>query len=300
MEYNNNWLSYHIFCHNYSIHDKIICKLTNWAIEENIKDYFFIRYWEGGPHIRFRIKKNDYLKDYYKIALQNLLSEELENNVVSITKEQYYRGNKLDGKKIPIQELPWFDNNSIISIDYIRENDRYGGKEFIEEAENLFNKSSILVFLLLKEHNNCKLTIRVFFYLYIYKAVIEKIEYNELDFDQMQFYTTCFKYWKTLYELENTSYITNLTNSISNSFDSNIENINKVFMFISKSKVEEFSKPLIIYLKKVGYLKGKKMMRSVLFSQMHMFANRLGIPIEYECGIYGYLKKTDNLFNRGK
>ena len=82
-------------------HDSIICTLNNWASKEGITCFFFIRYWEGGPHIRFRIKTAESSnKDYYQILSDLLDSELSSSNVnVTLTKEQYYKGHKLDGQK---------------------------------------------------------------------------------------------------------------------------------------------------------------------------------------------------------
>ncbi|GAB6886387.1 lantibiotic dehydratase C-terminal domain-containing protein [Streptococcus equinus] len=282
------WLSYHIFCHNLMLHDSIICTLNNWASKEGLKCFFFIRYWEGGPHIRFRIKTAESSnKDYHKI-ISDLLDSELSGSNITLTKEQYYKGHKLDGKKIPLEDLPWYDNNSIVSIPYVRENERYGGCEVIEKAETVFNHSSRLVSTMLENCMNCHIIIRMLFYIYTYEQVKTAITEKKIDFDFGQFYTNCFSYWSKLYDLKNESYIADIIVSIDRSFSGKEEKIKAVFSIIQPEIRDSFIKNLIEYLEEVCQLRGKKMMRSVLFSQMHMFANRLGIPIEYECAIYGY------------
>lgn len=282
------WLSYHIFCHNSMHHDRIICTLNNWASKEGVSCFFFIRYWEGGPHIRFRMKIIDSNhKDYYKILL-NILKSELSDSNTVLTKEQYYNGHKLDGKIIPLENLPWYDNNSIVSIPYVREIERYGGYEVIEKAETVFYYSSQLVATMLKTYINCHTMIRVLFYIYTYEQVKKEIIRKVLDFDFEQFYSNCFSYWNKLYDLTNESYIENVIVFVRRSFDEKKEKINTVFSFIQPNIRNSFTTSLIEYLEEVYQLRGKKMMRSVLFSQMHMFANRLGIPIEYECAVYGY------------
>ncbi|MDV5976370.1 UNVERIFIED_CONTAM: bacteriocin biosynthesis protein [Streptococcus canis] len=288
MEEIEKWLSYHIFCHNPIHHDKIICTLNNWASKDDFACFFFIRYWEGGPHIRFRIKTaNSSNKDYHKI-LSDLLHSELSFTDVILTKEQYYKGHKLDGKKIPMENLPWYGNNSIVSIPYVRENERYGGREVIEQAESVFYYSSQLVSKMLEDCMNCHIMIRILFYIYIYEQVKAAIIEKNFDFDYEQFYENCFSYWKKLYDLKGESYVSDAVTSIGRSFEGKEEKIETTFSFIQPEIRNLFITSLIEYLEEVRQLRGKKMMRSVLFSQMHMFANRLGIPIEYECAVYGY------------
>ena len=284
------WLSYHIFCHNLMHHDSIICTLNNWASKEGITCFFFIRYWEGGPHIRFRIKTTESSnKDYYQILSDLLDSELSSSNVnVTLTKEQYYKGHKLDGEKIPLKNLPWYNNNSIVSIPYVRENERYGGYEVIEKAESVFYHSSQLVSTMLEGCMNCHVMIRILFYIHTYEQVKTAITDKKIDFDFEQFYANCFSYWNKLYDLKNESYIADIITSIEHSFEGKEEKIKTVFSLINPEMRDSFITILIEYLEEVYQLRGKKMMRSVLFSQMHMFANRLGIPIEYECAIYGY------------
>ena len=52
------WKSLHIFY--YDNHDELLCFGILPIIKKyNIRQFFFIRYWEQGPHIRFRIKTDD-------------------------------------------------------------------------------------------------------------------------------------------------------------------------------------------------------------------------------------------------
>lgn len=282
------WLSYHIFCHNLIQHDRIICILNKWAIQEEISCFFFIRYWEGGPHIRFRIKTLESLnKNYHKI-LSELLESELSNDDIKLTKDQYYKGHKLDGEKIPLEKLPWYENNSIVSIPYVRENERYGGCELIEKAESVFYHSSQFAAAMLEEFLNCHMIIRLFFYIYTYEQIKIEIIKKKINFDFDRFYANCYSYWSELYGINEETYIVSVIDTIKHSFEEKEEKINRSFSFIKPIIKYSFIKNLIEYLEAVYQLRGKKMMRSVLFSQMHMFANRLGIPIEYECAIYRY------------
>lgn len=281
------WLSYHIFCHNSRNHDAIIWILDRWCYKENIV-YFFIRYWEGGPHIRFRIK-GDRLKAreyYYKI--HTLLASELSDNNINLTKNQYYANHKLDGIKIDIESLPWYKNNSIVLIPYVREYERYGGKNLIGQAEIVFYYSSQLVSKMLGNFTNCHIIFRILFFIYIYNQVNISIKKRKLDFDFEKFFDNCYRYWNNLYNLKDEIYVSDVAKFIKEIFEKKEEKIESIFSFIKEEDKINFIESLIKYIENVYLCKGAKMSRSVLFSQMHMFANRLGIPIESECAVYKY------------
>lgn len=294
MKNSENWLSYHIFCHDYSMHDKIICVLYFWATEAGFSENcFFIRYWEGGPHIRFRFKEKSELQSHYKTMIENLLRDKLSGHK-RFTKKQYYEGNKLDGQKIPIQDLPWYENNSIVSIEYVREYERYGGEKLICDAELVFNRSSALAATFLNTCANCKQSIRILYYLYVYSKVKRRIIDNGINLDFERFYSACFSYWCELYEMEATGYIINIANQIKKGIKTKNKEIEEIFSFIEKQVLDDFIKAVIENMQKISSIIDNSKMCSVLFSQMHMFANRIGIPIEYECAIYGYLMLSES------
>ncbi|MDA6131158.1 hypothetical protein OSK38_27810, partial [Escherichia coli] len=62
-----NWKAYHVFYHgNLDILiQQCIKPITKKLLSEGIAEkFFFIRYWEGGPHIRLRV--NQLAEDSYK------------------------------------------------------------------------------------------------------------------------------------------------------------------------------------------------------------------------------------------
>ena len=139
------WNSYHIFIHDVSYHDRFISDtLKPFLAHENnrITHYFFIRYWQGGPHIRLRyITKDDN-------CTKALLDEHVQSFFdkyspsVTLTKEAYYQNHTFDGNRPHDDEIYWIEDRSIESIPYTPELDRYGGKEVMHLSESLFQKSS--------------------------------------------------------------------------------------------------------------------------------------------------------------
>jgi thiopeptide-type bacteriocin biosynthesis protein len=97
--------------------------------------YFFIRYWENGPHIRLRFKGNDEI-------LLSKVKPMLEDHFNSWFKKfPSERETPEWTKKLPEKDR-WFPNNTIQFIEYEPEVERYGGPVAIEIAERQFQLSS--------------------------------------------------------------------------------------------------------------------------------------------------------------
>jgi thiopeptide-type bacteriocin biosynthesis protein len=128
-----NWISVHVF-HNYSF-DKILLEhllpLTNHLKENGyISSMFFIRYWEAGPHIRYRILLTDDTKVDF---LKNLIIEKSKKYFISLEKH----------------DLEY----SFQFVNYIQELKRYGGEKVIKIAEKHFHDSSKSVLSILNDNS---------------------------------------------------------------------------------------------------------------------------------------------------
>lgn len=103
--------------------------------------YFFIRYWENGPHIRLRFK-----------AQGNNLIEELKLRVIDFFAIYF--------EKYPSSRLGYISginiaaNNSYVFEEYTPETSRYGGKLALEVSEHQFQYSSQACLTLLSENKN--------------------------------------------------------------------------------------------------------------------------------------------------
>jgi thiopeptide-type bacteriocin biosynthesis protein len=106
--------------------------------------YFFIRYWEKGPHIRLRFKGNPIV---------------LENKVKPVLTDHFsgYFAAHPSQRTDPawLQQVPeaqqWLRNNSILFTDYEPETARYGGPDGLVIAEGQFKASSDVVLAVLQE-----------------------------------------------------------------------------------------------------------------------------------------------------
>lgn len=108
--------------------------------EKIINKYFFIRYWESGPHIRLRLSvTEENLVDRLKKIVEKKIQSYFKK-YPSFRKDEKYH--KTFGKL--------YDNNSIQMIEYIPETDRYGGINAMSISESQFCSSSEATLKLLK------------------------------------------------------------------------------------------------------------------------------------------------------
>ena len=110
--------------------------LIDQVMGEKLADqYFFIRYWEKGPHIRLRFKGDT-----------NTLEDKVKPLIIAHF-DQYFK-NKPSERQDPewikeaTEEYKWYPNNSVQFIDYEPETDRYGGEFALLVSERQFQASS--------------------------------------------------------------------------------------------------------------------------------------------------------------
>lgn len=110
--------------------------------EGKAEQYFFIRYWEKGPHIRLR-----FFGDLERMEQE--LKPELEQHF------QHYLQQHPSDRFEPLESLPegfeLYPNNSIQFIDYEPETERYGGEKALMIAEKHFQDSSDAVLAIIQE-----------------------------------------------------------------------------------------------------------------------------------------------------
>jgi thiopeptide-type bacteriocin biosynthesis protein len=107
-------------------------------MEKNLAErFFFIRYWERGPHLRLRFKGE-----------KERLESEVKPALVSHFRNYFEK--KPSQRKEP-EDQQWFPNNSIQYIPYEPELERYGGPTGILIAEEHFAASSDAVLAVIEE-----------------------------------------------------------------------------------------------------------------------------------------------------
>jgi len=111
------------------------------------EQFFFVRYWERGPHIRLRFKGKKHILD-------QKTKPQLESFFLNYFKKNSSRRNEPERTRKLTEEQSWFPNNSLQFIPYEPEVERYGGPVGILISEKQFEVSSRAVLSIIKESNN--------------------------------------------------------------------------------------------------------------------------------------------------
>lgn len=106
--------------------------------QELITQYFFIRYWEKGPHLRLRLKKKPSATE---TEVSKIVLEDLNKFIVEYPSKLLLTS-EMEERKLA---EAWLDNNQIYSIPYQPETARYGGQAGLPLAELQFFASSQMV-----------------------------------------------------------------------------------------------------------------------------------------------------------
>jgi len=138
----NHWLSAHLYYNE--PWERLLVRAINPFIQTTLQtgianQFFFIRYWDRGPHIRLRIAGE---KDVIQKVLKPHLVEHFESyfdSRPSHRTEPNYPQNFPDIYK-------WLPNNSVQMISYRPEVNRYGGPYGIRITEDQFYWSSLTIF----------------------------------------------------------------------------------------------------------------------------------------------------------
>lgn len=153
------WLSAHIFY--FDEPDSLLLDCVRPLVRELekrelIDSFFFIRYWEGGPHIRFRLHGNTAIletevKPFVDARVNEYLSAYPSTALID-EEEAKERHTRLHQREYGVAAFsPLYPNNSLQYIAYTPENGRYGGPGGVAVAEAHFEISSRIAFSLLDQ-----------------------------------------------------------------------------------------------------------------------------------------------------
>ncbi len=137
------WLSVYLFYNEpwETFLEKAIYPYISTLKQTGIAEqYFFIRYYEKGPHIRLRIKGDPEI-------IKSMVRPNLEEYFL-----QYY--DSRPSFRVDPPGTNWNPNNTIVFSKYRPEINRFGGINGMELAEKHFHASSELVLKLIKSFGN--------------------------------------------------------------------------------------------------------------------------------------------------
>ncbi|NGZ75302.1 lantibiotic dehydratase C-terminal domain-containing protein [Saccharibacillus alkalitolerans] len=145
------WHSFHAYIHDYSALDRYLQLEFPAFVKERIapgEDWFFIRYWLGGPHIRLRLKRAEgFGAEEFAEAFGRSVGRFLEMNPVRlIDYERFYTDAMLAGEGIT--ETYWKAHGTVEPDRYEPEYGRYGGANHMARSEAVFRAGSELALTL--------------------------------------------------------------------------------------------------------------------------------------------------------
>lgn len=166
----NTWIALHIF---YASNQN---PLLLEAVEPLVQDlrergliqrFFFIKYWQEGPHVRLRLLPAEGAdEDEIKLRAETAISAYLKRrpslyNVADKSMAPSYKDifiweygqEKWNEKYGPDGTMPVQANNSVQFAEYEPELGRYGGEEGVQLAEWHFEKSSEIILKLIRKTN---------------------------------------------------------------------------------------------------------------------------------------------------
>lgn len=195
---------------------------------------------------------------------------------VSINRKNFYANNFTDGKDF-LNIKYWYKNGEIVSIPYFPEYKRYGGKENMALSEHAFIVSSKLSLFLLQNTEN-SLIKKLMLYFATMDLLLNDIYAKK---ESIQFCKFGYNFWNESGADYNVIYsgIMPKINALMEKY-----NVHKLI------KNNELYRSYLHYLKKI-YMeiksnKSEDYAKSVIFSQLHMFSNRMGTGVNIESSYY--------------
>lgn len=141
-----NWSSLHVFLSDPAqslrfLREWLTPQIKKLTSEKTISAWFFIRYWDGGPHLRLRFATRDAvgLTDFQR---QLGAAVDAYKAPRPLTREEYYGAHKFDGGAVDVASLAWYGDGAVVPIAYEPETVRYGGARAVHVNERLFRASS--------------------------------------------------------------------------------------------------------------------------------------------------------------
>lgn len=129
----NTWLSLHVFLH-WTVEDVDRFFVSTLAPRLDSRTWFYLRYWDGGPHLRVRIQDADN-------SIADKIADDVRRSefpVIALSAESFRES--IGGPT----HMDWHKHGDVLPIEYEPEVARYGGPRALGIAEDVFVESSRL------------------------------------------------------------------------------------------------------------------------------------------------------------
>lgn len=270
-----NWKA--IYIYYYDNQDLLITNGIYPILKKyKITDFFFIRYWQHGPHIRLRLLNIDKnLFENIKLEINKFVKE--NPSKTRIDEEEYHKLSTDYAKKENISEESsshMVPNNTLHDAAYVPEIEKFHGETGIIIAEEEFIYSSNLAMNVLNvaQKKQQKIYFGIAFVLSLLNTVIKEKS------EKKYFMAIYREYWERYVKLKShmkTRMISNITG-----YTANLETINKINNLYKVNKFEKIHKSIF---KKIASLSdnSNRTTYDFLMNFIHLFDNRIGVvPLE--------------------
>ena len=142
-----SWESLHLFYHRGStdsdalLLNAIAPTMNDAQQRKDLTSWFFVRYWQGGPHFRIRFRES-------RPAASGEICRTLAGHLATRTKNdtplepaEYYRSFTARDTD-PVATYGWHSDHSIVRSRYVPETERYGGAVGLAVSEDMFGVST--------------------------------------------------------------------------------------------------------------------------------------------------------------
>lgn len=288
------WKSKHIFIHDYKLVDYFLKNdLLPFLDTQKDLNYFFIRYWNGGPHIRLRYKLDENSNDKELIVnIENILKNFREKYSEHAFEPVSYNKDVTEMENIKPDKI--YPNYSIQDIEYEPEYQRYGGKNVMGMSEKLFIESSKFASTVIQNfEQNLRYSIVIDIMYECSKIAVDTGYCNDL----IEFFTAYKNIWS---RFEISKDIPKLDKVISRRMEVLDKNVSSQSFY--SHYLNEYKKSLECIKKNQSLYEGYNIMY-IAISHIHMLNNRLGVSPENEyrfSNIFIHLLSEKNLKSEDK
>lgn len=261
----DGWRSLHVFCHATAEQDALALGLR--AALGGDGEWFFVRYWLGGPHLRVRVRTSR-----QEALVREVVSRQGSTPTSTpLTAAEFY-------ERIPVSlreghdddaALPWYPPGTVLAQPYEPEFDRYGGREGMTRAESTFVASSRLALAVIARRSG--FAARVTLAAWIMRTCIADLALA----DQFGRYGT---FWSRSVTLPPVQALDRVVSASA--------------LFAPPGDILDRTNDFIASLRGIpGHdIVGRSL---IVASQLHMTNNRLAIPIAWEAGLGQRLWRCD-------
>ncbi|MGE7984986.1 thiopeptide-type bacteriocin biosynthesis protein [Lysinibacillus fusiformis] len=265
------WVSKHLFIHDYVLIEEFLKECLLPYLDREKVRYFFIRYWDGGPHIRLRYQTAQEVAKKIEKDLEHLLeSFHLKHSSHSFQAISYDEAIIQTEGIVPTAPYP---NFSIQAIEYVPELNRYGGEAAMSLSEELFVHSSKFAGQIIQKLNRTQRYVLAIDLMYNCTKIAQELGYIEKHETMFHAYR---EIWTQFSQNKTPEQIYKVIN-------------NRIDQLKNGELAIEFYQPYLkVFKSMLAQIKlcqttmEPKYAFYIVISHLHMLNNRLGISPEYE------------------